>query len=40
MKSNQSPPRDCAEDGHRWKYVGSDDGRPVYRCQVCGKESC
>lgn len=33
-------PHDCDEDGHKWKFLGYDDGRPCYRCIHCGKESC
>lgn len=33
-------PRDCAEDGHSWVFIGHDDGRAAYRCRFCGKESC
>ena len=33
-------PHDCTTDGHKWKFLGYDDGLACYRCIHCGRESC
>lgn len=35
-----TPPWDCEEDGHKWKYLGQDEyDTSYYKCVVCGEES-
>lgn len=31
---------DCDEDGHKWRYIGTDaDGRRHFYCPLCNTES-
>ncbi len=35
-----TPPHDCEDDGHSWRFLGRDsEGSPYYKCRKCGQES-